>query len=695
MGKERLTSNRSKSSEKQLRWSRQETKSAAEIGDIPDPENLERRAACYLSLENFKRTYMPNRFSLTSSRDQEEATEILQQAVLTGCIRAFAMPRASGKTAICEAACLWAMLNGHWKFAVYIAATFKLALQRLAGLKREIEMNPLIVADFPEVSYPVRALEGRSRRNESQTYQGRPTYLAWHRESVVFPTIPSSLSSGSCIQVYGLTSAIRGLNFVQPDGTSVRPDGVIADDPQTRKSAKSEGQCDDREELLKGDVLGLAGPGKKISLVVPCTIIRKGDLADRILDRERNPEFQGTTYKMVYTFPKQTLLWEDYSTRRHDELRNGGDGSNATEFYRQNQERMDDGAIVAWPARFTEGNEISGVQHAMNLYFRDKAAFFSEYQNDPLEDILGSGDQLTASPIAMRVNGLPRGTVPLRAANLTAFVDVGERCLWWAVGAFANDFSGSVISYGTYPDQRRRYFTGVDVQQTMERAAPGCAFEAMLLRGLDSAADLLLNREWAREDGAAMRIGLMLIDASWGKSTEVVKQWCRTTRHAALVKPYHGRGITASMAPWSEYKEKPGEKMGLHCLVSASPGKHSVRHVLADVNWWKTFCASRLKTPVGDKGALTLWGKPGEDHEMISHHWTSEYAEQTSGRGRTLEEWRLRPGRDNHWWDCLVGASVAASMLGSQVVEGMGPQQKKREVLSNAELRRRYGSKAR
>jgi hypothetical protein len=39
----------------------------------------------------------------------------------------------------------------------------------------------------------------------------------------------------------------------------------------------------------------------------------------------------------------------------------------------------------------------------------------------------------------------------------------------------------------------------------------------------------------------------------------------------------------------------------------------------------------------------------------------------TEGRGRKLEEWRVRADRsDNHWWDCLVGCAVAASVAGLQ-----------------------------
>ncbi len=58
------------------------------------------------------------------------------------------------------------------------------------------------------------------------------------------------------------------------------------------------------QSILAGAVLGLAGPGKKISGIMPCTVIRPGDMADNNLDRNRHPEWNGERTKMVYAFPK-------------------------------------------------------------------------------------------------------------------------------------------------------------------------------------------------------------------------------------------------------------------------------------------------------------------------------------------------------------------------------------------------------
>jgi hypothetical protein len=37
---------------------------------------------------------------------------------------------------------------------------------------------------------------------------------------------------------------------------------------------------------------------------------------------------------------------------------------------------LDEGAVLAWPERHNE-DELSAIQHAMNLRPRDEAAFFS------------------------------------------------------------------------------------------------------------------------------------------------------------------------------------------------------------------------------------------------------------------------------------------------------------------------------
>ena len=86
---------------------------------------------------------------------------------------------------------------------------------------------------------------------------------------------------------------------------------------------------------------------------------------------------------MVYRFPTNEKLWARYAEIRAESLRAERGLAEATEFYRQNREAMDEGAVVAWPERYNH-DELSAIQHAMNLKLQDEAAFLAEYQNEPL-----------------------------------------------------------------------------------------------------------------------------------------------------------------------------------------------------------------------------------------------------------------------------------------------------------------------
>jgi hypothetical protein len=87
--------------------------------------------------------------------------------------------------------------------------------------------------------------------------------------------------------------------------------------------------------------------------------------------------------------------------------------------------------------------------------------------------------------------------------------------------------------------------------------------------------------------------------------------------------------------------------------------------VVFDTNWWKSFINARLRVSMGDRGCLSLFGTNAETHRMFGEHLTSEYFVKTEARGRSVDEWKQRPEQpDNHWFDCLVGSAVAASMLG-------------------------------
>lgn len=72
-------------------------------------------------------------------------------------------------------------------------------------------------------------------------------------------------------------------------------------------------------------------------------------------------------------------------------------------------------------------------------------------------------------------------------------------------------------------------------------------------------------------------------------------------------------------------------------------------------------------TPEGDVGSLSLSGEERE-RAALAKHLTAEYrvAVKREDSERRVDEWKIRRGRpDNHWFDCLVGCAVGASMSGA------------------------------
>ncbi len=642
-------------------------RAAQDIGQLPAVVDPARKTAALASFKQFCETYFSEVFYMDWSDDHLRVIEKIERSVRSGGLFALAMPRGTGKTVLCQVAVVWAGLGGAAPFICLIAASADRAQNLLENIKTWLETNTLLQADFPEVCFPIKCLERIANRQKGQKYLGEPTRIEWSADKVVLPTIEGSKASGVVISCSGMHgSDIRGQQHARPDGRVERPSLVLIDDPQTTESAWSRSQSERRESILGGDVLGMAGPGKKIAGLMACTIIRPGDMASRILDREKHPDWQGERTKLVYSFPTNTTLWERYFELRSDSLRNDGDGSIATEFYREHRLDMDAGAIIAWPQRFNP-DEISAIQHAMNLKFRDELAFFSEYQNEPKVEELGD-EMLSAEEIAKKTNGYRRGEIPQECQHLTMFVDVHQNALFWMTTAWEPNFTGFIVDYGTWPDQHREYFMLRDCHRTIQHATGGAGLEASIYSALERLAAERLAVPYYRNDGLEMRVERCLIDANWGQTCDVVYQFCRQSQYAPILSPSHGQYLAASSVPFSEHKRQKGDRIGRNWRIPGAAGNRGCRRVLIDTNYWKTFVHARLGLMMGDSGCLSLFGHDPKRHRLLAEHLTAEYRVRTMAFARTVDEWRVRASRpDNHWLDCLVGCAVAASMQGAEL----------------------------
>jgi hypothetical protein len=659
-----------------------------DIGAPPECANRKRRDACRRNLLLFLEQYFPNAFPLDWSEDHLRIIAKIEKRILSGGLQAVAMPRGNGKSSIMERAVIWAALYGHARYAMLIAANSPKAGELLDSIKTELECNDAVADDFPAAIYPIRCLERIANRSKGQLCQGRPTRIEWRKNYIVLPTIDAAPSSSAILAAEGIASAVRGSRKTLSTGEIVRPDLALIDDPSTRMSAKSPLENTNRERIIAADVLGMAGPGHTIAALAAVTVIFPDDLASRLLDRKRNPAWHGETTKLLYKFPSNMELWNQYGDILTDELAADGDGQAATAFYIKHQKKMDAGSRVAWPAR--KPGCASALEFAMRLFHTDLLTFQSEYQNDPLkpEDHL-TGVSLSADAIVSRISGNPRHVIPAGSEFLTAFIDVQKNLLYYAVVAWRRDFTGEVVDYGSYPEQPRIFYTLGKASPTIADAHPAGGLEAKLYAAITALTGDLLTRDWRREDGADIQIDRLNIDANW--QTDIVYDAVANSPHRARITPANGVFVGATSRPFADYRKRRGDVAGSHWRIPAlSRGRRS-RYMLVDVNFWKSFIAARLTTPLGDAGTLTFWKAEPLRHQMIASHITAEYRITVEARGRKVDEWKIKPDKpDNHLFDCIVGAAAAANRLGAALpgVAGGRPQTRQPIRLSDLQGRR-------
>lgn len=634
-----------------------------DIGSLIPRCEADERKDCDASLQRFLEICFPNAFRLEWSDDHLRLIKAIENATIFGMLLALAMPRGSGKTTILIRAALWAILTKHKRFLCIVAATEAKARRLLRSIKTEILHNKKLQELYGAELQAVLALGNESRSAAQQHHHGQLTGVEWTVDMIGFGYVEGSELNGAGISVCGITGNIRGQELTLPNGEVIRPDITLIDDPQTKKSAKSQSQCDERHETMMGDVLGMAGPENDISAICACTVIYQDDLADRLLDQKRSQQWNGEKCKMVYKWPKDEAIWEQY----RELYLTGATWEKRNAFVKQNWNRMHAGHHIAWPARKGK-NAISGLQYAYELRFRDEASFFAEYQNEPLSNANELPFELDPDAISRRTNGVKRLVVPSGCEKITAQIDVQKHVLFYVVTAWTMNGRGHVIDYGTFPDQKRLRFTKRELRKKLADETNANSFAESIYAGLERLVDILMSRQHEREGGGTLTIDRIGVDAKWGQSTGTVRRFTRECRHTGRVVPTMGQFVGAKSFQWQGVSNDKKTSPGLHCRMQPAKADPRVREMLIDTNWWKSVVAERLSVGKGSEKAILLFDAKPHQHRMFADHCCEEIpSEEETKTGKKLIEWKQPPAAENDFWDCLVGTCVWASWEGVRI----------------------------
>lgn len=645
---------------------RQKTLESQEIGPLPAIANPDRRAACKYNLELYIYTY--HRASLINDRGvylglspyQKEMVKAFQDVILNGGKKARSVRRGGLKSTLARIAAEWAVLNGHRKFPVLVGATDDKSEEHRDNLLDSMKSSPKLREDFPELG-PL--MMKRANPKKQLVLDGKPLDVTAKdsRGAILLPEIEGVESSEARIAPYSMASTdVSGLSFVDEKGRTIRPDLLLFDDVQTPQSAKSFSLTSKRENSICTTFMGLAGLGATIAAIMVCTVREANDLTVRFCDRKLHPDWDGQVFPVLIHEPKDKQHWAIYGQKLREGATPEEGFALASAYYVTHRAEMDEGGVVAWELDKEEGY-VSALQWCMTVSILQPDYFRCEMQQKGAAPASGAV-QLVAEDLVKRLSGVDRGDVPPQASYLTAFVDSSDHVLWWMVCGWQKDFTGWVVDYGTWPDQGRQQFYKSDLQRMLEHELAGASWEEAFVNAHNKLDEFLLGRSWPVVGGPSREIDLLLKDWSDGGQKRLIESQVNASPYKARIRPSKG------------FAPKPGKKP-VHLYGDAKLDRHTGSHwverrteqpfsIQFDANVFKNNVARRLRTIVGAPSALLLPGGDEAALGLLAEHLTAEVAKPLIYDGTPGIVYEQLPGRDNDWFDTLVGCAVGASVLG-------------------------------
>ncbi|UZV71460.1 phage terminase large subunit [Pasteurella multocida] len=293
--------------------------------------------------EFFVQQYFPHYVrSEHKSQLHEYLFEQLPQSVveLERSIRqAIAAPRGEAKSTICtQLFPLWCMVRGLKKYIIIAMDTETQAYEMLEAIKMEIEANPRLHIDFPELG------------------MGK----VWRAGAII-------TSLNQKVEAVGAGQKLRGRRY-----GAYRPDLVVLDDIENDKSVEKPEQRNKLHNWVLKAVLKLGAAGEKFDVIYVGTILHYDSVLSRILNTKG---WRRVRFKAILRMPDNMHLWDQWENIYLSE--EGGTDTLSDLFYKQHKAEMDAGAVVSWLRR--------PILQLMKIRASDgHSAFDSEYQNDPV-----------------------------------------------------------------------------------------------------------------------------------------------------------------------------------------------------------------------------------------------------------------------------------------------------------------------
>ena len=600
--------------------------------------------------------FFPETFYLPFGEPHRELIAAVRYAVDTGGRVALAAPRGMGKSAILWALSMKYASEQRARFPAYIPWAGPVVKRAMRFWKNCVSFNAEYARLYPEVAAPFAQARGVSQRLLSLIWadDGSATG-AQIRTTDGMIVLPDGIGVIGSATVNGNP---RGLNHPTETGEILRPDFAMLDDVQDKETARSERQTKDVIDVIDSDVMGMAGPGRKMPAALACTVLKRGDVASHYLGDE-TPDWQSIRVQQIVEWPKNRELWDDWNVERLEgEVHHDG-GARGIAFYNEHGDKLREGLEVSWEHRYDADKGQPDAYYAamLDFYQMGEAAFMAERQNDPLEAETSVFD-LTAKLILSRTSEVRvQGEVAADTAFITAATDVNHYGLHWAAIGFRGDMTGQVARYGVHGGRRG----GLVPKNVPEQERDRLIFEALTAHG-----ERLANMTFD-DKGDGRKLDLWLIDGGYAHAT--VQRYAQNVRLPFPVMVSRGYGF-ANYRPFG--KSMVGKPKECCHMAKSDLG----RWVAFNADYWREVMQRAWLGLVDAPGSLSLFC--GKNHTEIADQVCRErLVEKMQGRTGIVWKWNTAPGWHDYG-DALYMCYVAAAWLGLSATGVPRPRRKRK-----------------
>lgn len=291
----------------------------------------------------FARTYFPHYITRPPSRLHRHLHQALPLMLDTdarpdrpGHRKVIIAPRGSAKsTLVSQIFVIWCAIRRAKRFMIVIMDAWDQAALMVEAIKVELEANPRLAADFPEIA-------GAGRR--------------WREGEIITRTDCMILGAGS-------GQKLRGRRF-----GPFRPDLVICDDIENDENVESPKQRDKLDGWIERSVIPLGPADGSMDFVMLGTVLHHDAVILRLSER---PGYEADRFRALMRLPDRLDLWE-----RWGECLVNGDEAAAEAFLAANRAAMAAGADLNWP-------EVETLPALMRMRALSPDAFASEKQGEP------------------------------------------------------------------------------------------------------------------------------------------------------------------------------------------------------------------------------------------------------------------------------------------------------------------------